>query len=284
MISKYSDFERFLEANYPSAYLKISSEDVKEDVYFSIFSRYEARFRKWQKIPGWIKDFYRDAIPVDILNGNITVDDFVENLEYIFFRSPDRDVSKIRLNNYRNVVYVEEKIIERYKDKIALGYCPAHARKLAENSYIRHCMCALCRPLTDDERKIWRKTRKSDIHIVKEHFKKNEPEKMVFHSIKKYDIYMRKMLEERNTKKKLEYLLEAAKYKYEIFKYLPRVNNVKVKKGLLRMYVVAKKQLGHKRMAEARKRIAEYVTIRRPVKKINEKVWADAMTQMNKAS
>ena len=284
MIGKSIEFERFLEANYPSAYLKISSEDVKEDIYFTIYSKYEVRFRKWQNVPKWIKDFYRDAIPVDILNGNISVSDFVENFENVFYKNSGKDFAKIYSNNCCNLVYIEEKIIERYKDKIALGYCPEHARKMAENSYIRHCMCSLCRTLTEEERKIWRKTRKSDIHIVKEHFKKNEPEKRVFHSIKKYDIYMRKMHEESNTKKKLEYLLEAAKYKYEIFKYLPKVHNKKVKKGLLRMYVVAKKQLGHKRMADARKRIAQYVILRKPLRKINEKVVVDTLKQMNKAS
>ena len=284
MISKSVEFERFLEANYPSAYLKISSGEVKDDVYFAVYSEFEARFRKWQRIPSWIKDFYRDTLPPEILNGNITVDDFIENLEYVCFRSPDRDLTQIRSNNYRNVVYVEEKLSDVYKAKIALGYSHSHARKLAENAHVRKCMCALCRPLNNEERKIWRATRKSDRHIVKEHFKTVEPEKMVFHCIKKYDIYTRKMQEECNAKKKIEYFIMASKYKYDIFKYLQKVQNRKIRKGLMRMFIVAKKQLGYRRMAEARQGIAKYVVAQKPKKKINSKVMGDVLSQIREAS
>ncbi len=284
MISRSVEFERFLEANYPSAYLKISSKDVKDDVYFTIYSEFEARFRKWQSIPEWIKDFYKDTLPAEILSGNITVDDFIENLEYVYFRSPDGDLTKIRSNNYRNVVYIEEKLRDVYNEKVALGYSRFHAKKLAENAHIRSCMCALCRPLTKEERACWRATRKSDRHIVKQHFKTVAPEKMVFHSIKKYDMYVRKMQEEQDAKKKIEYFINAAKCKYEIFKYLPKVKNENVKRGLLRMFIIAKKQLGYRRMAEARGRIAKYVVAKKPKKKINNKAMADVLSQVYEAS
>ena len=99
-----------------------------------------------------------------------------------------------------------------------------------------------------------------------------------------YDMYVRKMQEEKDAKKKVEYFINAAKCKYEIFKYLPKVKNENVKRGLLRMFIIAKKQLGYRKMVEARGRIAKYVVAKKPKKKINNKAMADVLSQMHEAS
>ncbi len=280
MIGKSIDFERFCEVNYPDAYRKITSENVKEDVYYTIFSDYEVRFKKWQSIPQWIKDFYRDAIPYEVLNGNITVDDFIETLEYVYLRSPDRDITKLNANNFYNIAYLEEGRKEAYEEKVELGYSSEHARKLIENKHTRDCLCHLCRPLTTEERKIWRKSRKSDRHIILESYKKDQPHKMVYHSIRQYDMCIRKMREEKSAKKKIEYLLKATKHKYEIMKYLPKVENKELKRGLMRMYIVAKKELGAKRMNVERRKISKYVAARPPKKKVNKKAMAEMLNQV----
>ena len=281
MISKSVDFERFLEVCYPDAYLRISSENVKDDVYSAIFSEYEIRFKKWQAVPQWIKDFYKDVLPSDVMNGNITIDDFIENVEYVCLISPDRDFSKIRANNFRDVVYIEESQRDEYQEKVELGYSSEHARKLIENKHTRDCLCHLCRPLTTEERKIWRKSRKNDRHIILESYKKDQPHKMVYHSIRQYDMCIRKMREEKSAKKKIEYLLKATKHKYEIMKYLPKVENKKLKRVLMRMYIVAKKELGFKKMREEQRKIAKYVVVRPPKKKVNKKAMAEMLNQVS---
>ena len=55
MASKSSDFNRFLEANYPDDWLRFSKPDVKDDVVFAIVSRYEKKYEIWKRIPEWIK-------------------------------------------------------------------------------------------------------------------------------------------------------------------------------------------------------------------------------------
>ena len=62
MASKSSDFNRFLEANYPDDWLRFSQPDVKDDVVFSIISRYEKKYEIWKRIPEWIKSFYADIL------------------------------------------------------------------------------------------------------------------------------------------------------------------------------------------------------------------------------
>lgn len=282
MISKSADFEHFMEVHFPDAYRRLTSEDVKEDVYVAIFSEYEARFKKWQSVPQWIKDFYRDVLPPEVLNGNITVDDFVENLEYVYLRSPDNDIASIRSNNFRNVLYVENMKKEEYEDKISKGYSTKHAIQLVENKHVRDCLCAAChnRKMTEEERKIWHDSRKRDIHIIEESFRKDQPEKMAYHSIKQYDINMRKMRKEKLAKKKVEYFLKAMKCKYEIFKHLSCVKDKKLRRGLMRMYIVSRDNLGYKRMSEERKKIAKYVVAKPPKKRVNKKAMADVMAQL----
>ena len=280
MISKSVDFERFLEVNYPDAYRKVASEDVKEDVYYAIFSEYEVRYKKWLSIPQWIKDIYRDALPPDLMNGNVTVKDFVANLEYVYFSDPSPDYTKVSSGNFQMVVYSEERRRAEYQEKVSLGYSSEHAKILVENKHTRACLCNLCRPLTDGERKIWRESRKKDRHAIMESFKKDQPHKMVYHSIRQYDACIRKMREETSAKKKMELFLKAMKHKYEIMKYLPRVENKELKRGLMRMYIVAKKELGFKRMKEEQKKIAKYVVAKAPKKGVNPKAIDDVMGQL----
>lgn len=277
MISKSDDFERFLEAHYPDAYLRITSDNVKEDVYRTIFSEYESRFNKWKNVPQWIRDLYRDTLPVEILNGNIPVDDFVENIKCTYSPISSIELAGFDRNDYNNLLYVENR---DFDDKTARGYSAEHVRKLLENKHIRDCMCKLCRPLTAEERKIWRESRKRDRHIITESFKKDQPHKMVYHSIKQYDACIRQMRKEKSAKKKMEYFIRAAKHKYEILKYLPRIENKILKRGLMRMYIVAKKELGFKRMKEERKKIAKYVAAKPPKSRVNTKGMADVLGQI----
>ena len=88
------------------------------------------------------------------------------------------------------------------------------------------------------------------------------------------------MRKEKSAKKKMEYFIRAAKHKYEILKYLPRIENKILKRGLMRMYIVAKKELGFKRMKEERKKIAKYVAAKPPKSRVNTKGMADVLGQI----
>jgi hypothetical protein len=61
---------------------------------------------------------------------------------------------------------------------------------------------------------------------------------------------------------------------------LPRVENKELKRGLMRMYVVAKKELGFKKMREEQRKIAKYVVVKPPKKKVNKKAMAEMLNQV----
>ena len=62
MASVSSDFERFLKANFPDDYRKVTDPDVKDDVLNAILSRREEDYKVWCRIPEWIKNEYADNL------------------------------------------------------------------------------------------------------------------------------------------------------------------------------------------------------------------------------
>ena len=75
------DFLRFLKANFPDDYRKVSVKDVKDDVFNSVWSRREEDYKIWCRIPEWIKNQYRDDLPDEVWNGNLTVRELIKEEE-----------------------------------------------------------------------------------------------------------------------------------------------------------------------------------------------------------
>ena len=161
-MSKVSDdFVRFLKINFPDDYRKVTVDDVKDDVVNSILLKYEKKYRIWLSIPEWIKNEYRDDLPDDVLNGNTTVREFINEEEE---KKLDREQENEKLGSFGLSL-------------VALGYTVECAKTLAENREKRRAlMCKGC-ALTDEEKEIIRQTREVDKEAILRDWKGNQNEK-----------------------------------------------------------------------------------------------------------
>lgn len=186
MSSISADYERFLYANFPDEYRRITVKDVKEDVIQAIKSRLDDEYAIWCQIPEWIKNEYRDNLPDEVLNGNITVKDFVikkENETGINAENKKKEENDNKLTDYG--LYL-----------LALGYAAQSVVLLTQNRAERDRLLreANGKHLEGEALRKWIATRESDCKIILKDWKENQQEKY----------FMRVVKELSRTKKKKE--------------------------------------------------------------------------------
>ncbi|MBQ2882462.1 MAG: hypothetical protein IJE43_01610 [Alphaproteobacteria bacterium] len=167
-----SDFERFLYANYPDDYMRATAEDVPDDVITAILSRHSFHYEVWKDIPEWIRAEYRDDIPVEVLNGNTRVEDFIYD-EYEKLTPEGQEKAKEEQEKEeREAMFVANLTVAF----LAAGYTAEAVSHMAENhrerSSILKQMGIYGR--TPELVAAYRATRESDKKIIEDEYDGNE--------------------------------------------------------------------------------------------------------------
>ena len=179
MANSMSDFERFLYANYPDDYRRATVDDVPDDVINAILSKHERHYQIWRRIPEWVKSEYRDVIPPEVLNGNESVRDFVADEQQ---KMAEDEKETKQLLNYSVSL-------------LALGYAAETVAVMVENRRQRQELLAAAHggPLSEEQMKLWQKTRESDDKAIQKDWKENHTEKFIVHLFKEIDREKRRM-------------------------------------------------------------------------------------------
>lgn len=179
MANSMSDFERFLYANYPDDYRWATVDDVPDDVINAILSKHERHYQIWRRIPEWVKNEYRDVIPPEVLNGNESVRDFVADEQQ---KMAEDEKETKQLLNYSVSL-------------LALGYAAETVAVMVENRRQRQELLAAAHggPLSEEQMKLWQKTRESDDKAIQKDWKENHTEKFIVHLFKEIDREKRRM-------------------------------------------------------------------------------------------
>ena len=167
------DFLRFLYANYPDDYRRASVDDVPEDVITAIMSKHARHYTIWKEIPEWIKNRYADRLPSDVLNGNETPQDLI-----------NQEVEKQAKED--EAMY--DAAVGFTAVMLAAGYASSTIELLQANKDLRAQLLAKAngekRKLTDEEFAKWLETRPQDVEAILDDWAKGQPEKYLFHLIK----------------------------------------------------------------------------------------------------
>ncbi len=177
MVEITSDFERFLFANFPDEYRRATVEGVEEDVITAIKSRLEREYQIWCSVPEWIKAEYRDNLPDEVINGNVTVKEFIA--DEIAENNPQMNSDDVDLCSQVST--------DMALSLLALGYSAETIARLNENRMERHRLeevMAMGILLTDEQKQQWAETRARDRDAIMEDWKTNQPEKYFMHILK----------------------------------------------------------------------------------------------------
>ena len=172
MSSISADYERFLIANFPDEYRRITVKDVKEDVVQAIKSRLDDEYAIWCQIPEWIKNEYRDDLPDEVLHGNKSVRDFID----------EEEKANANIVNTEN----DNKLTDFGVSLIALGYAAETVAMLAESRSKREALLKNAGDdgLSDEEFEEWLATRDKDCKVISKDWKENQKEKYFMHVVK----------------------------------------------------------------------------------------------------
>ena len=169
-----SDFVRFMIANFPDDYRRATASDVKEDVVNAIYSKLEDEYKKWCRVPEWIKAEYRDDLPDEVLNGSKSVREFIKEEE---------------MENQKEQERIQE-TTDFGVSLLAAGYATESVSLILKNRSERDrlleesCNCNMTKEMKEELRKKWRETRERDKQVILKDWKENQPEKYLLHLAK----------------------------------------------------------------------------------------------------
>ena len=170
MASVSSDYERFLKANFPDDYRKVTDPDVKDDVINAVLSRREGDYKIWCKVPEWIKAEYSDNLPDDVLNGNRTVRQFIND----------------EINENKVEKKESEQLMNYGVSLLAAGYAAETVSQLVLNRELREDLLLMAAGgvLTAELKEKWRVTRENDRHLILKDWRENQVEKHFMHLVR----------------------------------------------------------------------------------------------------
>ena len=235
------DFERFLYANYPDDYRRATADDVPDDVINAILSKHEKHYQIWRNIPEWIKNEYRDVLPPDVLNGNETVRDFVEEEQK---KLANEEKETQQLLNYSVSL-------------LALGYAAETVAVMVENRRQREALLAAAHggALTDEQMKLWLQTRESDKQAIQKDWKENHVEKFIVHLFKEIDRERRRADKNGQTSQSF---MKISQMENEAAQLLGGLSDVEQKKAMVEYLREQPQQAALKRMSpEVRQRFVD---------------------------
>lgn len=235
------DFERFLYANYPDDYRRATADDVPDDVINAILSKHEKHYQIWRNIPEWIKNEYRDVLPPDVLNGNETVRDFVEEEQQ---KLANEEKETQQLLNYSVSL-------------LALGYAAETVAVMVENRRKREALLAAAHggALTDEQMKLWLQTRESDQQAIQKDWKENHAEKFIVHLFKEIDREKRRADKNGQTSQSF---MKISQMENEAAQLLGGLSDMEQKKAMVEYLREQPQQAALKRMSpEVRQRFVD---------------------------
>ncbi|MBQ8750042.1 MAG: hypothetical protein IJZ30_00190 [Alphaproteobacteria bacterium] len=239
-MAKRSDFDRFLEANFPEDYMKIKGEGVAEDVVTSIYSKHERHYHVWKIVPEWIKSFYGDTLPDEVFGGQEPWDRFVEYTEQKVLRDIPYDVFKVNqivystvMTSNENMKYCAETLEKGYSFEASLNLTYKHdeLNKIFESGEYK----------TEEGRKKIRKIRSDSKNIIEQDWKEVQPHKYVFHEIKEYDRIKRRREKTDSLLDKLKLTIEACKARRQVNIYMEKVKDEELKTKLQKLNETVKR-------------------------------------------
>ena len=181
-----NEFLRFLKANHPDDYSKLSSDSVSDSLVNAVFTKHQSHFENWQKVPEWIRNKYADRVPSDILQAASTdpnlTDAEIRNLEagrYGGSYSVKPDDLNFKPEDFGAIMANAHIIADK-------GYSAEAASSLAYAKQIRQKLKTdPSLKLPQDQRKqLWRETRENDRKTIKKDWCENQSEKMAVHILK----------------------------------------------------------------------------------------------------
>lgn len=241
-MAKRSDFDRFLEANFPEDYMKIKGEGVAEDVVTSIYSKHERHYHIWKIVPEWIKSFYGDTLPDEVFSGQEPWDRFVEYTEQKVLRDIPYDVFKVNqivystvMTSNENMKYCAENLEKGYSFEASfkLTYKHDELNKIFESGEYK----------TEEGRKKIRKIRLDSKNIIEQDWKEYRPEKYALHEIKEWDRAARRYRKAKGFGNKLKGKIEILKTKCLAKKYIRKVEDEKMKDALNELAKAVRKDI-----------------------------------------
>ena len=211
------DFLRFLRANYPDEFRRASVNDVKEDVVNSIMSRHANHYAIWQRIPEWVKNRYADKIPVEVLSGLETPEDFTQK-EIEHFTAPES---------------IRSAAVETAAMFLAIGFSSKSSAKLSEQRAYRAQLLDQAGDdgLTDAMMSLWLESRKTDMMTIENDWKTNQPEKYVLHLAKA--LSRKKISAQKAGGADKQTTMEIAALERELGNYMQKFQSKKSKKSLV---------------------------------------------------
>lgn len=178
-----SDFERFLSANYPDDYRKITGPNVEESLITTILSRYSQKYQVWERVPEWIKALYHDDLPQEIFVGHEPYTNFVN-----YLGEHHQDYTKINAFIF-NTITKDPDNTAHCNNILDKGYTLENAMLLTYNYNTRKELLESGLFNTPEGKKQWFESRQSDIDITKSEFKEHQKEKYALNILAKMSGY-----------------------------------------------------------------------------------------------
>jgi hypothetical protein len=161
------DFERFLKANFPDDFLKVTRTDVPEDVIETIVRRREDDYKIWCNVPEWIKNEYNDNLPDEVFNGNVSVQQFVVKEE----------------DELKQKEKQAQELMDYSVSLLAAGYAAESVSLLVKNREERENIMRNAKTHPLDKKLLARiiELREQDSKIILKDWKENQSEKYFLH-------------------------------------------------------------------------------------------------------
>ena len=255
-----SDFLRFLEANYNDDWRKVSVVDVEDDVVTSICSRYERKYELWRKVPEWIKDFYRDRIPNEVLDGNEPIDRFVEDVEKRVVGEYAYDYDKLLDTIYRaKVIEMHDPwLLEKYDEARENGYSSNNSYKLTSTKKTRKDADNNPALSREERLDIHIRTRLEDIKTILDDWKEGQQVKYAVHLRKEIDREERRAIRAEKDGADVEALkhrIKASKNRCELNKLMKKVKDTDIKEELVKSLEVTEKELEKRKKLTVKEKV-----------------------------
>lgn len=187
-----ASFLEYLKIYNPSAYDKINADNVKPEELNALYNANISNYEVWDSIPQAIRNRYPGMpVPQDVW-------DAAARGEIYTLREMEYHPEIKRVEEAREIVaekhnmpsdIVNDLAAAAFIAAVAAGYSHHASHHLALNRQTRESLSEKARTntLSDEERKIWLDTRKSDIEIIKKDWAENQPEKMLMRLLSQYN-------------------------------------------------------------------------------------------------
>lgn len=213
------DFLYFLEKNYPSAY-RSGVGDIPESVANSLMSEYGQKYKIYTEIPDWIKNNYGGKIPKEVLNGNVTVRDYIEKEQ----------------DKYKAEEKATNELIGYSVSMLALGYMTDTVTTLTQDRAEREAILkeAGGLGLTPEQFARWLATRQKDINAITQDWQTNQPEKYALHLAKSISRAKKQMAKDNVTEEdKAELAAKIKKLEKELKSFSSKLDTRGLKQNMV---------------------------------------------------